>query len=61
MVIQHTWPLIITTLNVYLLSDMIIYFSDIWVVPVIWGLYLSINYLVTEYIGEAAYPFLEWD
>ena len=58
---QHIVPLILSTINLYLLSDTAILFTDIWVIPVVSFAYLGLNYVLTKYSGYPSYFFLTWD
>ena len=43
----HSLPLLFTTINMFLLSDMIVYFQDLWIVPVVAGAYLGFAWIYT--------------
>ena len=54
----HTIPLIFTSLNMFLFSDVVVYYEDAWVfVPIALG-YLVIAWTYTSLTGVALYPFL---
>ena len=44
---QHSLPLLMSTINLYLLSDMAVKYSDVWVIPFVSITYLTINYFLT--------------
>lgn len=47
----HLLPLLFTTLNVFVLSDITLYYSDLWVILDIASLYLLLTYYFTKNIG----------
>ena len=61
MMAQHIVPLILSTINLYLLSDVTVRYTDMWVIPVVSISYLTINYILTKVTGTPAYEFLTWD
>ena len=57
----HSLPLLFTTINIFMLSDTTLYFSDSWVILVVAVLYLSLTYYYTKKSGEYVYYFLTWE
>lgn len=47
----HLLPFIYTTINMFLLSDMTVKYSDYWMIPIVSGTYLSITYVWTKKSG----------
>ena len=58
---QHIVPLILSSINLYLLSDVAIRYTDIWLVPVISVAYITFNFITTKISGKPAYDFLTYD
>ena len=56
----HTFPFIASTVNLYLLSDVICYYSDIWFPIALGLLYSFLNFSWTTTTGLPIYPFLTW-
>ena len=48
-------------MNLYLLSDVAVLYSDIWVVYAFGLSYSTANYILTQISGSPTYPFLTWD
>lgn len=59
--IEHSVPLLISTLNFYLLTDSIVYISDLWVVLIFSVFYLLVAYIWTIQTGKVIYSFLDFD
>lgn len=57
----HSLPLMFTTINLFILSDTTIYYSDLWIVCLFMGKYLHRTYIYTMITGEHIYPFLTWE
>ena len=57
-VIIHVLPLLFSTINLFVLSDMIIYIQDLWLVPVLATTYLSIAYVYSTVEDYEIYSFL---
>lgn len=57
----HLYPLIFTSINLFLLSDMIVYLQDIWIVPVTSISYLVFAFSYTSYTGSFIYNFLTFE
>ena len=57
----HSLPLLFSTINIFILSDTTIYYSDSWVIIVVAFLYLSLTYVYTKTLGEKVYYFLTWE
>ena len=56
----HTVPLILTTINIFLLSDTAFKVTDSWLVPLVSVSYLLISWIYTKSTGEYLYYFLTW-
>jgi hypothetical protein len=60
-ILIHTLPFFYTAINLFLLSDMTIKYSDFWLVPMVSLLYLLCSYVWTKKTGYAVYSFLTWE
>jgi hypothetical protein len=47
----HSLPLLFSTINIFILSDTTLYYSDSWVIFVIAVLYLTLTYVYTKKLG----------
>ena len=45
----------------FVLSDMIVYLQDLWIVPLVAAVYLSMAYLYTKNTGNVVYAFLTFE
>lgn len=61
LMIEHSVPLLISSLNLYFLTDSIVYISDIWIIWLFIILYLFITYLWFTQTGKVVYSFLDFD
>jgi len=61
-IIIHVIPLIFNTINMFVLSDMIVYVQDLWIVPLVAAIYLTMAYFYTDVPNEKwIYDFLTFD
>ena len=60
-IIIHTLPIINSSINLYILSDVIIYVQDLWLMPFSAFFYCIATYFITEYSGTIIYPWLTWE
>ena len=60
-VAQHTAPLVLSSINLYFLSDVAILYTDIWVTYTILFSYTLTTYILTKRSGNPAYPFLTYN
>lgn len=60
-VLIHTVPLLVSTINQYLLTDSVIYLTDIWIVPLVAYTYLLVQYCYVALTGEVVYTGQDWD
>ena len=60
-VLIHTVPLTVSSINMYLLTDTIVYISDIWLVSLICYSYLIIQYYYVFITGVIVYEGEDWD
>ena len=58
--IKHTVPFISIMINVFILSDSVIYFTDSWVIMLLGPVFLLFNYLLYRKTGFVAY-YMNWD
>ena len=49
-----------SSINIYVLSDITVKYTDVWVIPLLSLAYLPCNYFLTQATGPA-YDFLTWD
>ena len=56
----HTVPLILTTVNIFLLSDTAFKVTDVWLVPLVSVSYLTISASYAAITGDYQYSFLTW-
>ena len=59
-IVVHTFPLIWSIINIYLLDDIVIYMSDIWLDFALTFTYMSINYLWSMETGKPVYGFMDF-
>ena len=57
---QHTVPLILTSINMFVLSNSIVHMADVWTVTIYGFAYLLINYWFYLRSGLDSYEFLMW-
>ena len=57
----HIIPLVISTINLFYLSDVAVNTSDIWVSYAVGFAYIIINYSLLQISGEPTYAFLTYD
>lgn len=60
MIFSHSTPLICSTINMFMLSDVLAYMDDIWLVIVVGVLFDSWNYVYYRLTGKVVYGFLDW-
>ena len=58
--LNHTFPIISTILNLYLLSDVVSYLSDIWIPFAVGCVYILVNYSWVTTTGRPIYGFMDW-
>ena len=57
----HTLPLIFALVNLFVLSDTIMYMQDIWGMLLVTTAWIIQNYIYTKHTDKAVYGFLKWD
>ena len=57
----HTLPLIFEVVDVFILSDTILYAQDVWMTIFVIAAYLGMTFVYTRYTGHVIYSFLTWD
>ena len=60
MALIHTFPFLFSAINLLVLSDAVVYYSDVWVILVVAVGYLPLTYLFTKRTGLMLYYFLPW-
>ena len=60
MALIHTFPFVFCAINLLLLSDAVVYYSDVWLILVVAVAYLPLTYLFTKRTGLLVYYFLTW-
>ena len=58
---MHTFPLIYSTINMFVLSDAIVHSYDIWLIGLLGAVYLASNYWYYLASGTVTYEFLPWN
>ena len=58
--VVHSLPLISSTINIFLFSDIIIYISDIWYMYVVAILYMGQSLIYKLVTGKTVYSFITW-
>ena len=59
--VLHSIPLLTTLVQVFLLQDVPLYFSDSWILAIFPTIYLFYNYGLYHYTGKVLYPtYMNW-
>ena len=61
MITAHTVPVILAVVNMYVLSDAIVYNEHWWVALLVCNIYIVWNYIYYTITGESIYFVFEWD
>ena len=56
----HTFPLICSTVNMFVLSDAIVHYYDVWTAVLAWVGFMASNYWYYLASGNVTYSFLPW-
>ena len=59
--INHTLPLLTSSLILFVLSDVTMKLSDIYLVPIVVCIYMAVNAAWTLLTGMPVYGFLNWN
>ena len=60
MILTHTVPFICSTINMFMLQDVVGYMDDVWIVGVLGVMYTTWNYFYYRITGKVVYGFLDW-
>ena len=57
-ILVHTLPIIFSTVNLFMLTDTIMYYTDLWFVPLMTAAYMGMAYTYTKTYNSYIYPFM---